>query len=165
MTEVSISQPISSITATVTASRLNVRSGPSVATRVVGQVKAGDELTLVGRTTDGSWVQVQSPLQGWVSARYIKPSGTLSALPEVVGAAAKPGPTVPRPTPSGLTGHVVFQDTSGGTIRVIDLATGELRALTSGAHPAISPDGKKVAFIRGGGDSGLWTVDLDGSNL
>ena len=48
---------------------------------------------------------------------------------------------------------------------MIDLATGELRALTSGAHPAISPDGKKVAFIRGGGDSGLWTIDLDGSNL
>lgn len=162
--EVGASQTVSPTTATVTASRLNVRSGPSTTTRVIGQVKAGDKLTLVRRNSDGSWVQAQSPLQGWVSARYINPSGTLSALPEVSGT-AKPEASLPRPTASALTGHIVFQDSSGGTIRVIDLATGELRALTSGAHPALSPDGKKVAFIRGGGDSGLWTIDLDGSNL
>lgn len=163
LAEVSVSQPVSPTTATVTASRLNVRLGPSVATRVIGQVKAGDVVTLVGRNADGSWVQIQAPLRGWVSSRYLKPLGPGSALPETAGTST-PQPLAPRPEATGLTGTVAFQEKSGGTIQVINLGTGEVRPLTSGAHPAVSPDGKKVAFIRGGGDSGLWVTDLDGAN-
>jgi TolB protein len=48
---------------------------------------------------------------------------------------------------------------------VYDLATGAMRQLTAGMDPAISPDGRTVAFIRdGGGESGLYLIDIDGAN-
>ena len=42
--------------------------------------------TLIGRNADGSWVQIQAPVPGWVSAQYIKPTKSLSALPVAVAA-------------------------------------------------------------------------------
>ena len=37
--------------------------------------------------------------------------------------------------------------------------------LTNGYDPAISPDGSKVAFYRGGGaDNGVWVINSDGTD-
>jgi Tol biopolymer transport system component len=66
--------------------------------------------------------------------------------------------------PTGYTGNLVFQD-GIDTIYRFNLATGDLRRLTSGYDPAISPDGRTVAFTRGGGaDNGIYTIGIDGSN-
>jgi uncharacterized protein YraI len=63
-----------------------------------------------------------------------------------------------------LQGTIVFQQSAGGTIYAYDLQTGELRSLTHGFDPAISPDGATVAFVRDGGEMGLYLIDIDGSN-
>lgn len=161
-------QPAPSLTAVVTVPRLNVRAGPGLTFKVIGQVKAGDTLTVTGRNVDNSWVQITKPLAGWVSARYINLAGSMDDLPvPALVPASRPvidQPTTVRSTPSGLAGHIVFQDKSGGTIYVYTPSSGELRPLTGGAHPAISPDGTRVAFVRGGGDSGLWVIHIDGTN-
>jgi len=47
---------------------------------------------------------------------------------------------------------------------VYDLAGGVLRRLTTGADPAISPDGKTVAFWRDGTTHDLYLIDIDGKN-
>jgi Tol biopolymer transport system component len=52
----------------------------------------------------------------------------------------------------------------GGDIYLYTLATGELRLLTGGFDPAISPDGSQVAFTRAGGEHGLYLINVDGSN-
>ena len=67
-------------------------------------------------------------------------------------------------TAQGLAGTLVFASDNGGAIYVYDLASGALRQLTSGYDPAISPDGSQVAFTRDGGESGLYLINIDGSN-
>ena len=65
---------------------------------------------------------------------------------------------------SGLTGTLVFQEHNGGMIYIYDLASKQLRELSNGYDPALSPDGNTVAFIRYGGEQGLYLIDADGTN-
>jgi len=64
----------------------------------------------------------------------------------------------------GLTGTLVFQQSPGGMIYAYDLAGGDVWPLTNGFDPAISPDGSTVAFVRDGGETGLYLINIDGSN-
>ena len=90
------------------------------------------------------------------SARaYLTLQGSAQDLPVAATGAAPAAPaSASRHAPkrlfaaTGLTGKLVFQESSGGKIDVYDLATGELRPLTTGADPAVSPDGRTVAFWR-----------------
>jgi Tol biopolymer transport system component len=64
---------------------------------------------------------------------------------------------------------IVFQTSSGGPIYVMNPDGRNLRRLTTGMDPALSPDGKQVAFTRwdgqGNGTSGsLWVINLDGTD-
>ncbi|WP_289029769.1 amidohydrolase family protein [uncultured Paraglaciecola sp.] len=64
--------------------------------------------------------------------------------------------------------HIVFDML--GDIFIVDSAGGDAKALTQdfawNIHPAVSPDGKKIAFISDrGGLSNLWVMNLDGTNL
>jgi len=79
--------------------------------------------------------------------------------------APTPVPTAtPTPTP-GLQGKLVFQRCSGCEIYVINADGTGLRQLTDGLDPAWSPDGKRVAFARWGGQyPGIYIVDEDGKN-
>jgi Tol biopolymer transport system component len=63
-----------------------------------------------------------------------------------------------------LAGRLVFQERSGGKIYVYDFASAALRVLTTGADPALSPDGRTVAFWRGGSENGLYLIGVDGAN-
>ena len=164
--------------ATVSTSslRLNVRSGPGLDFPVVARVKPGQVLTAIGRNGAGDWIQIEQPALvdgfGWVSAGYLELSGDAAAL--AVSDRTSAAPALPvaavagggsSRTASGLDGTLVFQDRSGGTIFVHDMASGETRALTHGADPAISPDGQRVAFWRDeAGQHQLYLVDIDGSH-
>lgn len=69
-------------TAEVTATALNVRSGPDVNKPSYGQVKRGDMLTVLG--TQGDWTQIAPPewFGAWVSSDfvdYVSPSQTAPA--------------------------------------------------------------------------------------
>ena len=67
------------------------------------------------------------------------------------------------------SGHViVFQFNSGGAIYAMDPNGKNLRYLTTGMDPALSPDGKQVAFTRWDGqDNGVtgsvWVINVDGT--
>ena len=66
------------------------------------------------------------------------------------------------PAATGLAGKLVFQAQSG-QIQLYDLAFGECACLTTGADPALSPDGQTVAFWRqDGGEHGLYVIDVNG---
>jgi Tol biopolymer transport system component len=87
-------------------------------------------------------------------------SSTSAPTPVASDAAA----SASRTQSTGLEGTLVFQTGQGGTIYAYDLETGDLRALTNGFDPAISPDGTTVAFGRVGNNAGLYLIDIDGSN-
>jgi uncharacterized protein YraI len=59
--------PSPSRTVCVTASALNVRSGPSTSNSRVGTVRRGDRLTVTG--SSNGWLRISSP-SGWVSGQY-----------------------------------------------------------------------------------------------
>jgi TolB protein len=60
--------------------------------------------------------------------------------------------------------HIVFQVSSGGPIYVMNPDGSGLRSLTTGIDPAISPDGKQVAFTRWEGAVGsVWVINIDGT--
>ncbi len=69
----SIESPVTLATATVTGEAVNLRLGPSTEFDKIGSVIFGDLLFLTGET-DGTWVQVQHPVDGspvWISQKFI----------------------------------------------------------------------------------------------
>ena len=150
---------------------LNLRQGPGTNFGIVGVARPGQSLAVLGRDASGDWLLVALPGTqdvAWVAAHWLSLDDDVDQLPVseeqsrapvVQGAAGYQGPA------TGLRGRIVFQTASGGAIMVYDLATGHLRQLTTGMDPAISPDGHTVAFVRdGGGDAGLYLVDMDGTH-
>lgn len=138
---------------TVTASRLNVRSAPDVGSPALGQLGQGDQVRIVDRQ-DG-WLQIvyDQGIEGraWVSAAFVSVGGR--------EATAQPaGPAAER-----LPGTLVFQDRNGGNIYLMKADGTGLRRLTSGFEPALSPDGRQVAFTRWDEPRGLYVISADGS--
>lgn len=156
-------------TVTTTEQRLNVRSGPGATYQVIASLGPGETASALARNANGQWLQLQlaGGQSGWASADFLRLNGDLADLPkaEQAGEAAPAAAAaVTASAAPGLTGRLVFQERSGEMIHVYDLATGELRPLTRGADPAISPDGQRVTFWRGGGENSLYLIDIDGSN-
>jgi uncharacterized protein YraI len=175
-------------TVSTTSTRLNVRAGPGTDYPIVDKAEPGDQYVVLGRNEAGDWLQLAlSDAEdgfGWVAAEYTQVSGEIADLAVSDAVRAAPVEAADQPvTPSaaasnpvastqaiattgstGLRGTIVFQQSIGGMIYAYDLATGKLWELTTGADPAISPDGKTVAFVRDGGENGLYLIDIDGSN-
>lgn len=94
------------ITATVNASRLNVRSAPTVGDNVLTTIGRGQSFPATGRTGDNAWIQITVNGQnGWSSARYLALSGDINALPVIEGQGGGPAPA-PQPQPTGVRGVV-----------------------------------------------------------
>ena len=65
-----------------------LRAGPSEDTAQVATLVNGVTLAAVGRTEDGSWIQVQDARRaGWIAAFLLTPNGDLSQLPVVASSA------------------------------------------------------------------------------
>ena len=151
------------------AERLNVRSGPGTTYPVIGSVATGTQMTASARDAAADWIQVEGTTfsggTGWVSARYLTLAGSALDLSIASSTNSPLGAGLPPAQVAGLTGKLVFQERSGGKIYVYDLAGGVLRALTTGSDPAVSQDGRTVAFWReDGGDQGLYLIDIGGAN-
>jgi uncharacterized protein YraI len=159
-------------TVVLTDSRLNVRSGPGTEYAVIGKAMPGASYVATGRNDRGDWIEIEGDDFdadfGWVAAKYVTVTDPVLGLPVSTRAGTR-APAVPAVTVSSsaapdLRGQLVFQSTNGGTIYVYDLQAGQVRELTGGFDPAISPDGSTVAFTRIGGENGLYLIGIDGSN-
>ncbi|MBL8056291.1 MAG: SH3 domain-containing protein, partial [Anaerolineales bacterium] len=66
---------------------LNVRAGPGANHAIATQVDYGQDLVLLGRNFDSTWVQVSVPKAGtgWVNARYLLTTVGLAGLPVADG--------------------------------------------------------------------------------
>jgi TolB protein len=170
---------------TVLAEGLNARSGPGVAYPVVGLLVQGDQVSIIGHHAASGWWQVQlaGGGAGWVSGgtAYISISGNTAGLPEVTApvpatagapvpasAGAQSAASSPAPANAKKGGTIVFETASGGDIYAVNANGTNVRRLTSGMDPALSPDGQWVAFARWNNDQNgalgdLWVINVDGS--
>lgn len=104
-------------TATVTgAGRLNVRNGPGTDFPLLSTLADGQIVTLAGRSTDATWLQVRLPAGqlGWVSGQFLTSAVAFTALP-VVEAAVAVESVSPAPNTGGATIGIVAVD---GTLNV-----------------------------------------------
>lgn len=69
--------------ARVSASSLNLRTGPHVSYTAVAYLMEGEQIRLVGRNRTGTWVKIAlyNGYMGWVNASYIRPTIDIAALP------------------------------------------------------------------------------------
>jgi SH3-like domain-containing protein len=82
-------------TATVTAFRLNVRSEPSATATILTKVNSGEVYSVVGRSTDNNWVQINvNGTVGWVSAAFVRLTGTPAQGSTPTTPSASTGPRV-----------------------------------------------------------------------
>jgi dipeptidyl aminopeptidase/acylaminoacyl peptidase len=109
--------------------------------------------------------------QGWMPINFLTLTGSWADVPLAPEPALVKTDAPPQDIPSsdGIStnraGRLVFQTSSGGDIMVINPDGSGLRRLTGGIDPALSPDGKLVAFTRWTGEDGaLWLIDVDGNN-
>lgn len=84
-----------------------------------------------------------------------------------MGPYRQPTPTPQPPatrhaTPSPLRGTIVLEDSPGGNIYLLRADGSQLRLLTHGMDPALSPDGRWVAFVRWEEPRGLYLIGTDG---
>ncbi len=171
--------------------RLNVRQGPGLGYAVIAKATNGTVYPLLGRNAESSWLQIQygeiESEFGWVSAAYVRTDAVLADLPISTAESGAPAyqhapvtatnnpptmtgqpaaaPQSPQPAKTGGNGAglIVFQESSGGAIYVINADGTGLRFLTTGMDPALSPDRSQVAFGRWGEASGLYLINIDGS--
>jgi uncharacterized protein YraI len=62
---------------TVTTGVLNVRFGPGAFATSLGHIGQGDQVFVLGRNEDGSWLQIRWLYgTGWVSSRFLSVTGT-----------------------------------------------------------------------------------------
>ncbi len=84
------------VTATVTEPTLNVRSGPGTNYSIVGKLNEGDQVPVIGRNNDFSWLVIQFRGQvAWVTSQYVSifdPGNLQLALP-IVAPPATPTPS------------------------------------------------------------------------
>jgi LysM repeat protein len=87
---------------------LNVRSGPGPDFPEVRRVTLGDQVTLIARNADGSWVQLASSVSEWINSYYttISGSGAILGLP-IVAYTTNPAPGPVPSVPTSPTVHVV----------------------------------------------------------
>jgi Tol biopolymer transport system component len=85
---------------------------------------------------------------------------TAAAEPATLAAPAAGSPAIA----GNGSGTLVFQTRSGGQIYAINANGTDLRPITTGLDPQLSPDGSQIAFTRWEPQYELFTVNLDGSN-
>lgn len=154
-------------TLTVIVPALNVRAGPGSSYAPVDFMMRGDEATIIGRDAASGWWQVRfiDGTTGWITndESYVQVTGNVSLTQTTSNDNSQ------LAIDNAPSGTLVFQTGAGGAIYAVNPDGTNLRYLTTGMDPALSPDGQTVAFTRwetsqDGALGNVWLINLDGSN-
>ena len=151
---------------------LELRSGPGTIYNAIGPISIYTMVSILAANDGQDWIYVEtlSGGQGWIPRVQLDIIGSLAGVPVFetpVAGVETTNPTLPAigQTEPVRTGQLVFQTASGEEIMVINSDGTDLRRLTNGIDPVLSPDGQQVAFTRWQGETGaLWVIGIDGGN-
>jgi len=160
-------------TAWVNANEVSLHSGPGIFHPAAGLLPINSLVRVIGVNEGRSWALVQ-PVggsdSGWAELLHLTLSNPLLGLPIAPAPqqAAAPASNPAADEASARQGQLVFQTSSGGKIMLINADGSGLRQLTHGLDPALSPDGRQVAFTRWAqgeaGPGSLWMINTDGTD-
>lgn len=172
----------------VVKSTLNVREQPTTRATLLGVLKKDDVVTLVGRTEDNSWLQINYPLgestTAWVIAERIDTTATLAALPAVVASPTAAAtqvavqPTASIPTTITTTAETPVATTAAGTPQATITATSETTATDGTPVPTViaaetpqapptggTPPGSLLFDVFENGGFNVYKVRADGTGM
>ncbi len=87
--------------ATVTASKLNVRSMPTAIAEILTRIDEGATYPIVGRNNTGNWWQISvDGLIGWVNGSYVEARNAENVPVTFIDLSTTPGATVSVPLPA-----------------------------------------------------------------
>jgi hypothetical protein len=160
------------IAAWVQSNEVDVLSGPGIFHETIGGLAINDLVAVLARNEGGNWLMVETRAggRGWTTPKLLTIMGSLADVPLVnaLSFEALPPPEpapVPRAPQWPAQNLMALQLSSGGDIMLINADGSNLRRLTNGIDPVLSPDGQSVAFTRWQGDRGsLWMTNVDGTN-
>ncbi len=119
-------------------STLNVREQPTTKAKLLGVLKKDDVVTLVGRTEDKAWLQINYPLgestNAWVIAERIETTANLDQLTLVAAASPTTAPTQVAVEPTAAAGV-----TATAAATIVATTTTEAQATT------VAPTGEVTA--------------------
>jgi uncharacterized protein YgiM (DUF1202 family) len=156
------------VTAWVASNDLKLRAGPGIYFGESGRLAINDLVVVLGVNAGRSWALIRPALgggTGWIGVDFLQLGGVWAAMPQAPQPQAAAAAQAPIPAPAGPPqGRLVIGLESGGDIMVVNADGSGLRRLTSGIDPALSPDGRTVAYTRWtGADGTLWLINVDGS--
>jgi len=101
--------------AAVDTGTLNIRTGPGVIFAIIGKLQFNEQITLIGKASSGTWVQIRTVggNVGWVNSIHLRTFADYNLLPVTYDTSViVPPQTVPPPgsgsgVPSGPTVYVV----------------------------------------------------------
>ncbi|HZQ10805.1 MAG TPA: SH3 domain-containing protein, partial [Anaerolineae bacterium] len=176
----------------VVKSTLNVRDQPTTRAKLLGVLKQNDTVTLVGRTDDQTWLQINYPIgetsTGWVIAERIDTTADIAALPSISAAASattaptsvavQPTSSVPTTvtvtanTPAATTATqnptAAGQTPSAGTPAATAVVTGTPSTQPTAAPPPSTggtPPGSIIFDTYENGNFNIYRVRADGTGL
>jgi hypothetical protein len=131
------------ITGTV-KSTLNVREQPTTRAKLLGVLKTNDVVTIVGRTDDKSWLQINYPLgdttTAWVIAERIATTANLDQLPSIAAA-----------SPTAAATQVAAQPTASAaattTVKATVAATTEATTTTKAQATTVAPTAETTQTV------------------
>lgn len=170
------------ITGTV-KSTLNVREQPTTRAKLLGVLRTADVVTLVGRTEDNSWLQINYPLgettTAWVIAERIDTAANLDTLPAIAATSPTTAPTqiAAGPTTTATITATVQATTAPTSADVTPAATvtATTEATATVAAPTVAPTqvpaaggtppGSIIFDSFENGEFNIYRVRADGSGL
>lgn len=99
--------------AAVNTGKLNIRTGPGVIFAIIGKLSYNEQITLIGKASSGTWVQINTVggTVGWVNSIHLRTYADYNLLPVTYDTSIiVPPQTVPPPgggTPGGTNVYVV----------------------------------------------------------
>lgn len=139
--------PRQSATATVNTRSLRVRNQPYAEAEVVWGVNAGETYKVVGRSTDGMWLQLELPKApdgfGWVAADLVTVLGSIADAAIVEAPTPRPTvrarpPSSPLATPDATT---VYATTN---VPALPTATPRLASTPAPGYALVVTDGSRL---------------------
>lgn len=152
--------------AIVASASLNLRAGPGEEFDIIGNYLKGEALRVVGKNTNGKWVQVTTGggRTGWMLSSLLNLNINLTTVPV---AAAPPTPT--RPAPTNQIAFSSNRDGAGDIYIMNSDGTSQRRLTTLSVDsrwPAWHPSGSSIAFhTQRGNEFTVYVMNADGSDV